>query len=57
MENPSLAFSLSPRLKEQLEAEAELRGVKATELIRTIILEFIETRGRARTLEKTPTAK
>jgi hypothetical protein len=57
MENPSLAFSLSPRFKEQLEAEAELRGVKATELIRTIILEFIETRGRARTLEKTPTAK
>jgi hypothetical protein len=48
MENPSLAFSLSPGLKEQLEAEAAIRGVKLTELIRITLVDFIDHQSRVR---------
>jgi hypothetical protein len=51
-DNPSLAFSLSARLKEQLEAEALIRGVKSTELVRMLVLDFIEKHGRAKRLDR-----
>lgn len=48
MENPAIAFSIAPRLKAQLAAEAEERGVKITELIRIVLVDFVDNRSRVR---------
>ena len=45
-ENHPFQVRLSPRLREQLEAEASIRGIRSGELIRMALLQFLETRSR-----------
>jgi hypothetical protein len=47
-ENPYLAVRLSPTLRSQLKAEAAVRGIKPTDLIRMLVVDFCDNHSRAR---------
>jgi hypothetical protein len=47
-ENRYLAVRMTPQLRQQLEAEAKVRGIRTTELMRQLAVEFLDRRGRAK---------
>jgi hypothetical protein len=45
-ENGYLAIRISPKLRAQLERQATRRGIKGTELIRMLVINYIDAHSR-----------